>query len=81
MNRDGFIAYAKSQGLYVSDIWYDAPIAPKRFFDKSGYIKGECPNSEKVSEILVNLPTHIHVSESDAHVISQLVNTWELQHK
>ncbi len=80
-NRDGFIAYAKSQGLYVSDIWYDAPIAPKRFLDKSGYIKGECPEAEKISEVMVNLPTHINVSEADAHVISKLVNTWELQHK
>lgn len=79
--RDEFIKYAKSYGLYISDIWYDAPVAPRRFLEKSGYKTGECPNAETVSKIIVNLPTHMQVSEADAHFISQLVNTWELKHK
>lgn len=73
--RKDLINYLKGNGIFVSDIWYDAPIAPSRFLTNTDY-KGECPFSEKVSKEIVNLPTHINVSQKDAEFISEKINKW-----
>lgn len=74
-NREGLINFLNKQGIFVSDIWYDAPIAPKKYILQTSY-NHECPNAEKVSSIILNLPTHKNVSEEDAIKISQLINQW-----
>lgn len=74
-NRDGLIAEAKRHGLFISDIWYDAPVAPKKYFFKTTYA-GECPNAEALSESVVNLPTHKNISSRDAKIISDIINRW-----
>ncbi|MBU4016651.1 DegT/DnrJ/EryC1/StrS family aminotransferase, partial [Patescibacteria group bacterium] len=53
--REELIAFLNKQGIFVSDIWYDSPIAPKRFLRLTDY-DHECPNSEKVSSMILNLP-------------------------
>jgi dTDP-4-amino-4,6-dideoxygalactose transaminase len=75
-NRKELINYLKSNGVYISDIWYDAPVAPVRFLKLTNY-SGECPISEEISAKIVNLPTHTNVSNKDAEKISELVNTWQ----
>jgi len=79
-NRRDLIAFLKKQGVYVSDIWYDAPIAPKKLLAKTLY-KNDCPNGEFVSEHILNLPTHRQVSESLAKRIAALINQWQSQQK
>ena len=44
-NRTGIVQYLKKNGIFVSDIWYDAPIAPRNYLNKTKY-NGECPNAE-----------------------------------
>lgn len=75
-NRSGLINFLKKRGVYVSDIWYDAPIAPSRLIYKTDY-NGECDMSEAVSGQILNLPTHVNVSRDDAEKISTLVNKWQ----
>ena len=48
-NRNGLVTYLKSHRVYVSDIWYDAPIAPRRMLAKTSY-QGECPMAEQISK-------------------------------
>lgn len=74
-DRDKFVKYLKSKGFYISDIWYDAPIAPKRFMNKIDY-KNDCPTSEKISERILNLPTHKNISEEQALFLCKLINLW-----
>lgn len=74
--REHLIKYLKQFGVYVSDIWYDAPIAPKRYLSQTDYRQGQCPNAELAAEEILNLPTHINVSEKDAQNIAQLINQW-----
>lgn len=76
-SRESLITFLKNYGVYVSDIWYDAPISPKRYIPLTNYKKGECPKSERISNQILNLPTHINVSEKDAVRISGLVNKWQ----
>lgn len=73
--REDLINYLKERAVFVSDIWYDAPIAPSKFLSRTDY-KGECPFSKKVSKEILNLPTHINVSCKDAEFISKQINKW-----
>lgn len=72
-NREALIRYLAKNGVYISDIWYDAPIAPKKYLSQTDY-RGQCPNSQKLSYKILNLPTHIGVKENDAERISNLIN-------
>jgi len=73
--RQDLINYLKEKGIFVSDIWYDAPVAPLRLLSKTDY-EGECPFSEKISKKIVNLPTHVNVLPKDAVYISEIINKW-----
>ena len=73
--RDRLIGYLKERGVHVSDIWYDAPIAPQKYMHRAAYA-GECPQAEKVSSMMLNLPTHQNVAPSDAQKIVTLVQEW-----
>lgn len=75
-NRTSLINYLKKHGVYVSDIWYDAPISPQKFLKGTSYT-GECPVSEDISQKIVNLPTHFNISEKDANYISAKINEWQ----
>ena len=75
-NRRDLIEYLKRSGIYVSDIWYDGPIAPKKYLLVSDYKTGVCPNAELAAEEILNLPTHQGVSEKTAPNIAQLINQW-----
>lgn len=74
-NRLDLIRYLKAQGIYISDIWYDAPIAPKKYVNLTDY-KNQCPHAEKISSQILNLPTHRNVSEIKAREISERINAW-----
>jgi len=75
-NRKGLIEFLRKEGVYVSDIWYDAPIAPRRFLSRTNY-NGECPNAERISQTIVNLPTHKNISKEDAVRLTEIINQWE----
>lgn len=73
--RQKLIQYLKGKGVYISDIWYDSPIAPKKYIHLTDY-KNQCLNSEKISSGILNLPTHINVSEKGALEICNIINLW-----
>lgn len=74
--RVSLVSFLKNKGVFVSDIWYDAPVAPKRYLKFTDYNKGTCPSSERISEKILNLPTHTNVSEKEAEFISDKINLW-----
>jgi len=74
-NREELIKYLKNYRIFVSDIWYDAPIAPKKYMKLTNY-KNQCPNAELVSEKILNLPTHRNISEQQAEEIADKINLW-----
>jgi len=73
-DRERLIEHLRRHGIHVSDIWYDAPIAPKKHIGKTTYRWGTCPQAEKLSDMMVNLPTHINVSSEAARKIAAEVN-------
>ena len=74
--RDELILFLKNQGIYVSDIWYDSPIGPKKYLHFSIYRSGSCPQGEQVARKILNLPTHQDVTENEARKISGAINQW-----
>jgi perosamine synthetase len=75
-NRNNLIEFLKKYNIHISDIWYDAPIGPKKYLSGTSYRKGMCLNAEVITDKIINLPTHINVSEKDAVFISQKINRW-----
>ncbi|OGH23657.1 MAG: hypothetical protein A2958_02690 [Candidatus Levybacteria bacterium RIFCSPLOWO2_01_FULL_38_13] len=73
--RDELIKILKREGFYLSDIWYDYPIAPKKFAKLTNY-KGDCSRAEKISGKIFNLPTHRNISEIQALYLAKLINEW-----
>jgi perosamine synthetase len=76
-NRASLIAYLRRKRIYVSDTWYDAPVAPSRYLAKTSYQAGECPNGEALSEHIVNLPTHRQVTPGVAADICAKIKQWQ----
>jgi len=70
--RDELIKELSKNGVYVSDIWYEAPVSPRKYLEETSY-SGECPVAEKISQKILNLPTHKHVGTKDAMRISSII--------
>jgi len=79
-NRQKLVSRLKRENFFLADIWYDAPIAPQKYLHKTNYKQGLCPNSEAISELILNLPTHQNVTLSDAGRIVEIVNNFEKEH-
>lgn len=74
-NRPALVAYLKSFGIHISDIWYDAPIAPEKYMALTDY-KHNCPEAEIISKKMLNLPTHINISVKQAEDLAEKINQW-----
>jgi len=73
--RDRLIEYLKDRNINVGDIWYDAPVGPKKYLHRTDY-RGQCPHAEDVARTMLNLPTHANVSRQQAERIARFVNRW-----
>ena len=73
--REILLAKLKAEHIHISDTWYDSPIAPPRFMSKTAY-NGQCPNSEKTCDELLNLPTHRNISVEQARYLAERINSW-----
>lgn len=62
-NRKSLVRYLASHKIYVSDIWYTS-VSPDLVSAKDTALK------------ILNLPTHINVSEKEAKYISDRINSW-----
>ena len=74
-DRPALISYLKTQGVHISDIWYDAPVAPEKYMSLTDY-NGQCPEAETVSKKMLNLPTHININAAQAKNIAEKINSW-----
>jgi dTDP-4-amino-4,6-dideoxygalactose transaminase len=67
----------KKYNIYLGN-WYNSPLAPlEKRLDRFGYYYGMCPNAEKLSMMIYNLPTNILTKEEDAYLISELLKKWK----
>jgi perosamine synthetase len=59
--------------IYVTDRWYRKPVDAGSLPRKSSYVKGSCPNAEKMASSILNLPTHFSISALDAQRIADII--------
>ncbi|MFH1233925.1 MAG: aminotransferase class I/II-fold pyridoxal phosphate-dependent enzyme [Patescibacteria group bacterium] len=70
------IKNAWRKNILIGD-WYALPVAPNNTkLEKMGYKAGDCSNAEKLAKTTLNLPTHINISEKDAHEIVNFIATF-----
>ena len=73
-NRDEVVAHLAAHKVQADDIWYDIPVSPRRLYNRVEYPIDECPNAVKISQRLMNMPTHERITGEDIQRISRLVN-------
>lgn len=72
-NRRGVFSALQKKHIYISDTWYDTPIAPARYLSKTTY-DHQCQVADEVASQIINLPTHRHITESMAIEIAKAFN-------
>lgn len=66
---------ARQQGIFLGD-WYTTAIAPVGVsYDAIGYDPSTCPVAERLTTQVINLPTHINITEHDAQRIATFIST------
>ncbi len=86
-NRGKLISHLAARGVYIGDIWYDAPIAPASNIqydivgENGEIIEKSASNAQKIADTIINLPTHEHVTSAHAMEISEIINQWLKQNK
>lgn len=69
--------YMKKHNVILGN-WYDSVVAPIDINTSCiNYIKGTCPNAEKMTLQSVNLPTNRFVGIKEAQKIIKLINNWQ----
>ena len=74
-HRHRLIKFLEAQGIYISDIWYDAPIAPQKYLHATTY-RHQCPQAETIAATIINLPTHRNISPAQAQILASFINQW-----
>lgn len=74
-DRKKLIAYLQKNNFFISDIWFDAPVAPKKYLSLTNYDK-QCPVAENVADTMLNLPTHKNINNEQAKYLSELITLW-----
>ena len=65
----------RKKKIFLYDGWQNSPIVPSdTSLEAMAYTKNLCPQAEKISQRLINLPTHINVSVQEAHHLASLMN-------
>ncbi|MBP6884686.1 MAG: aminotransferase class I/II-fold pyridoxal phosphate-dependent enzyme [Candidatus Pacebacteria bacterium] len=75
-DRNNLVAYFKVHRTYISDIWYDVPVSPKRYWHLFENENTE-PVTRSVSSRMINFPTHMTLLSNDIERISERFQKWK----
>jgi dTDP-4-amino-4,6-dideoxygalactose transaminase len=76
-DTDKILKEARKRKIYLDDGWRKTPIVPPDTdISKMKYTPGTCPHAEKLSKMILNLPTHINISKKDAEKIVDFLKNY-----
>jgi len=76
-DTDHILKWARKRKIFLDDGWRKSPVVPiDTDLEKMNYQLGGCPRAEKISQSIINLPTHINISQKDAKKVINLVNEY-----
>lgn len=82
IDTNKILAEFRREKIFLDDGWRKSPIVPPGTdLERMGYKIGECPNAENIAKRIINLPTHINISEEDARKIIRILNKIINDHK
>ena len=77
LDTDKILRQARKRKIYLDDGWRKSPVVPPDTNqEKMRYIKGSCPRAEKTAKNIVNLPTHINISQKQAQKIVDFLKNY-----
>ena len=72
-NAHEILRKAWDNNILLGD-WYTTPIAPHDTkLDLVQYKEGSCPKAERLGKRVLNLPTHINISQKDAEKVVEFI--------
>jgi len=77
LNTDKILQEARKRKFFLDDGWRKTPVVPPDTdLEKMKYKLGSCPQAEKIAKSIINLPTHINISQKDAQKIIDFLKTF-----
>jgi len=67
------LALLRAYNIHLTDRWYRTPVDCGQLKCETHYQAGSCPNAEKMSDTIINLPTHAKISLTDAEKIISII--------
>jgi len=78
-NTDKILREGRKYNIFLDDGWRKSPVVPPdTSLEEMGYSRGSCPVAERVADEIVNLPTHINISEEKAKRVINLIKKFEI---
>ena len=66
----------KEQNILLDDGWHSQVIVPPGTeLENFNYIKGSCPNAERLVHMILNLPTSVNIKEEEAEKIAEKIKS------
>ena len=75
-DRESLIFDFQRNGIYISDIWYDVPVSPKKYWDRFEK-ENRAPNACVVAAHMINFPTHMTMRSRDVERVAEELRTWQ----
>ena len=75
-NRESLVDHLEKAYIFVSDIWYEVPVSPVRYwhlFEKDN----TAPGARETAKMMLNFPTHQDVEVNDVCRIVEQCKTWK----
>ena len=73
-NSDKILIEMKKYNIHLDDGWRKSPVVPPDTdLKEMKYVRGSCPEAEKLAEIILNLPTHINITQEKAQRIINIL--------
>lgn len=75
-DREDFIRFARKNSIHISDVWYDVPVSPKRYWNL--FSKGfTLPEAINLSERIINFPTHLNMTKANIKKVIEVYKKWK----
>ena len=82
LSTDMLLRESRKERMYLNDGWRKTPVVPPDTdISKMGYFSGACPKAEKIAERLINLPTHINITQKEAQKIVAFLRKQKQENK
>lgn len=79
-DSDKILKEARKKKILLNDGWRKSPIVPPDTdIETMKYVPGSCKKAERVAKTILNLPTHVNISEKEAQRIIDFLKNYDIK--